>query len=101
MEELSDLTGAGDRQIFRLQQRAMGEALANQNTSGPRCIRVSDFLEKWKEPEFSLQFRPLTQFVDELGPEDKFRWRRLQLMQSALLRLGEECERVLSADEHA
>jgi hypothetical protein len=100
MKELSDLTGTGDRQIFRLQQRAMGETLAtSQETSGPRCMRVSDFLEKWKEPNFSPQFSPLTQFVDRLRPEDKFRWKRLQLMQSALQRLRRECEHLLRADE--
>jgi hypothetical protein len=50
MKELSDLTGEGDRQVFRLQQRAMGETLASQETLGPRCMRVSDFLANGKNP---------------------------------------------------
>jgi hypothetical protein len=100
MKELSDLTGNGDRQVFRLQQRAMGESLARQETSGPRCMRVSDFLNKWKEPDFNHGFSPLTQFVDELRPDDKYRWRRLQLMKNALQKLREECEHLLTANEH-
>ncbi len=98
MKELSDLTGEGDRQVFRLQQRAMGETLASQETLGPRCMRVSDFLAKWEEPEFRSRFSPLTQFIDGLRPEATFRWKRLELMQSALHRLRGECERLLGGD---
>jgi hypothetical protein len=96
LEELESLSGKGDRQVFRLQQRAMGEALASAEGLEPRCMRFSDFSEKWDEASFRQRFDPLTRFLDRLRKEDKHRWRRLELMKEALEKLRLECEGVLT-----
>lgn len=96
LKELDDVPAAGDRQVFRLQQRAMGEALASQEGSDPRCMRLSDFMEEWKDPDFRVRFDPLMHFLDQLEPKDERRWKRLELMKSALHELHQECAGLLA-----
>lgn len=47
-------TGAGDRQVFRLQQQAIGEAVMDPNAQPPRCLTYVDFLTKLKLGEGML-----------------------------------------------
>ena len=96
LKELSDLVG--DAQVFSLQQRLMGESMIVHDDVGLRCMRFSEFSEKWSEGEFSRQFDPLTRFLDKLKPENQHRWKRLTLMAEALKQLREECERLLMAE---
>jgi hypothetical protein len=75
----------------------MGETIANRETSPPRCMSVSAFLSKWKgDAEFRRQFDALVAFVDNLRPEDKYRWTRLQLMRGALESLRDESKSLLA-----
>jgi hypothetical protein len=68
LKELAGISGTGDRQVFGMQQRAMGERLAVADGLNTRCMRYSDFLEKWTDSAFRTQFDALTQFVDRLEP---------------------------------
>ena len=94
--ELKDLTESGDRQVFSLQQRALGEALFVPDGNELRCMRFSEFLEKWAEPAFKGLFNPLSRFIGELTPENTLRWKRLELMAQALEELRLECVRLLT-----
>jgi hypothetical protein len=96
LEELEKVSGAGDRQVFRLQQRAMGEALASPEAADPRCMRLSDFMEKWQDADFRKRFDPLSNFLEKLEKKDKLRWRRLELMKDALHTLRQECIALLT-----
>jgi hypothetical protein len=98
LRALEGLGGAGDRQVFGLQQRAMGEALAGPQDAAPRCMRYSEFVEKWGDPAFSRLFDPLVNFIDKLDKQNTLRWRRLELMNRALDSLRLECERLLVAE---
>jgi hypothetical protein len=95
LAELRGLSGAGDRQIFCLQQRGMGEMLALSDGVNLRCMRFSEFLQNWSEPEFRHRFEPLTRLLDGIGPTNAHRWKRLELMGIALERLHGECRRLL------
>jgi hypothetical protein len=93
---LKSLVKSGDRQVFKLQQRALGEALFVLDGSELRCMRFSEFLEKWTQPAFKPFFDPLSRFIDQLKPENTLRWKRLELMAQALEQLRLECERLLT-----
>jgi hypothetical protein len=94
LDELKKLHGEGDCQVFNLEQRALGEALIVKN-GDPRCMRFSEFADKWGDLEFRRRFDPLTRFIDCLDETHKFRWKRLELMAAALERLRSECDRLL------
>jgi hypothetical protein len=98
LKELQGLQGAGDRQVFGLQQQALGETLAVHDGTDLRCMRFSEFTDKWRETEFSRRFDPLTHFIDRLEPENQHRWKRLELMAEALGQMRLECERLLSIE---
>ena len=96
--ELKGILGVGDRQVFSLQQRALGETMAVQDGADLRCMRFSDFISKWREPEFNGLLDPLTRFIDRLEPANLQRWKRLELMAVALGQLHLECERLLTTE---
>lgn len=95
---LADVPGAGDRQIFALQQRSLGEVVAVSSNGESRCLTYSAFVEKRSDPTFALMLHPLTTFIDRLQPTDARRWRRLQLMAQALKELRTHCETLLQVD---
>jgi hypothetical protein len=95
LAELYDLEGEEDRQIFSLQQQALGEALIVRDGCKLRCMRYSEFLQEWPEEAFKHEFDVLVAFIDGLQPTDYHRWRRLELMDKALQELDDECRRLL------
>jgi hypothetical protein len=82
--------------VFSLQQQALGETLAVHDGTDLRCMRFSEFTDKWRETEFSRRFDPLTRFIDGLEPENLHRWKRLKLMLEALGQMRLECEHLLA-----
>lgn len=88
-----------DRQVFNLQQRAIGEAMIVGDGEEARCMRAAAFVAAWRDETFRATLAPLTQFLEGVSPETRFRWRRLELMTAALEALDEECVQRLSPAE--
>ncbi len=94
--ELQSLAKGGDRQVFSLQQRAMGEAVTVREGTEVRCMRYSEFLLKSTDPDFTRLLDPMTRFVDRLQPSNERRWKRLELMAKALEDLQQQCKLLLT-----
>jgi hypothetical protein len=90
-----------DRQVFRLQQRVIGELLILRDSHSPRCMSYSDFLEKLLEPSFERHLEPLRVFLEHVNPDDNCRWRRLEETRKALCNLMEYCEQILKLPEES
>ena len=90
-----------DRQVFRLQQRVIGELLILRDSHSPRCMSYSDFLEKLLEPSFERHLEPLRVFLEKVNPDDNCRWRRLEETRKALCTLMEYCEQILKLPEES
>jgi hypothetical protein len=87
--------GSGhDAQIFRLQQRAIGEMLAARRGNRRACRSYASFLAKLTDQDFRQAFDPVRRLVDKLQPEDR-RWKRLVHAHTALTELQTECNRLL------
>jgi hypothetical protein len=84
-----------DRQVFRLQQRVIGELLILRDSNIPRCMSYPEFLEKLKESSFERHFEPLRAFLENVSPGDNCRWIRLEETRKALHDLMEYCQQVL------
>ena len=93
---LAELSGTGDRQVFTLQQRALGEAMAVGIGDECRCIRYAEFLSKWNCSKFRETYEPLVRFIESLEPRHEHRWRRLEMMSEALEKLHDSCLRLLA-----
>ena len=93
---LKELPTVGDMQVFSLQQRALGEIMAIEHAKGWRCMRYSEFLSKWRDPDFRKNYDPLITFIESITPEHERRWQRLKIMYDALGELHTECDRLLS-----
>ena len=61
-----------------------------------RCMRYSEFLVKWPDPDFKRLLDPMTRFVDKLQPTNARRWKRLDLMAEALKNLQQKCKQLLT-----
>ena len=88
-----------DAQIFRLQQRAIGEMLATRRGNRRACRSYASFLSKLADQDFSRAFDPVRKLVDKLKPEDR-RWKRLVDTHAALVELQSECNRLLELPVH-
>ena len=97
LEELKSISGGGDLQVFRLQQRGIGEAFYVSDGTNLRAMRYTEFLEKWRDHEFQCRFKPLTRFLEGLEPSNKLPWQRLELMKGRLHDLQLECEQLFGA----
>ncbi len=65
-----------DTQVFRLQQRAIGELLIYQKEHRS-CLSYPAFLQKMNDEEFSQHLKPLKALFEGLTPKDECRWKRL------------------------
>lgn len=83
-----------DVQIFRLQQRAMGEMLATRRGDRRACRSYAYFLTKMTDTNFSGTFDSLHKLLDKVNAKER-RWRRLVDTHSALIELQGECSRLL------
>ncbi|MFK4502879.1 hypothetical protein ABIF86_007170 [Bradyrhizobium japonicum] len=97
LRETEEISHPGDIQVFRLQQRALGETLYVGDGTNLRAMRYSEFLEKWNDAKFKRRFDPLAHFLNKLEPKEKSRWKRLVLMREALQELQSTCEHLLSS----
>ncbi len=88
-----------DRQVFRLQQRVIGELLILRGSNSPRCMSYPEFLEKLKNPSFELHLEPLRALLENVSPDDTCRWTRLEETRKALCNLLEYCQQVLKLPE--
>jgi hypothetical protein len=94
LRELGDLPLAEDRQIFNLQQRAIGEAMTTGEGDAAHCIGYSMFMDKWKDESFKSKLAPLLEFLENLR-HDSIRGKRLGLMLTKVKELKQECRRIL------
>ena len=91
-----DLPARGDRQIFTLQQRALGELLIVQEPDAPRCMRFAEFMNKRPDPIFASGMEPIASFLDGLSPEQPRRWERLLRTMADLEALSGQCRHLLN-----
>lgn len=91
-----------DKQVFRLQQRAIGELLILPNGQRPQCMSYPDFLKQLEEVEtFKRHLEPLRVLLEKVNvnPRNNCRWERLVEMSKALSKLEKQCQKVLTLPE--
>ncbi len=90
-------TGAGDRQVFRLQQQAIGEAVSEPGAVPPRCLTYVDFVGQLERGERMLPrvLEPLRKLLIDLELEST-RAERLRGFNQALAALQAVLEERLS-----
>lgn len=77
----------GDRQVFHLEQRSMGDILLREDDRS-RCISYTDFLDRLSEGTFSAIFLPLQKLLQGLEPApNDCRWKRLDSVHKALAKV--------------
>jgi len=84
-----------DTQVFRLQQRAIGELLIIHENDRIGCLSYPNFLQKMNDPAFSSHLKPLRLLLEDLNQKDDCRWKRLEATQQALKVLKANCEELL------
>ena len=87
-----------DRQVFKLQQRAIGELLVVQSESGDNIASYREFLDRWMDPDdavFRRHIAPLEAFLQGIAPGNDLRWERMDELRSCLAEFGAACEQVL------
>jgi hypothetical protein len=84
-----------DKQVFALQQRAIGELLVDRDHEPPRLLTYRAFLDDLEsQPRVAELFEPLRSLLENLERGTK-RWRRLERTKKALDVLEGECRAVL------
>ncbi len=83
-----------DIQIFRLQQRAIGEAFIAEKDSGDLCVSYPRFLTRLKNSEDTVVLAPIFRLIESVRPHDR-RWIRLEAVHNCLAKLEEHCLNVL------
>lgn len=92
--------GARDSQVFRMQQRALGELMIVERSGEPACLRFPDFLGRSSDPDFAMHVEPVRELVESLTPADTDgRWQRLQHTLKALNSLSLVCRDILDLDQ--
>ena len=87
-----------DHQVFKLQQRAIGELLVVQSGSGDNIASYREFLDRWVNSDdavFKRHIAPLETFLQGIGPTADVRWERIQELSSRLAAFDDACEQVL------
>jgi hypothetical protein len=87
--------GPNDMQVFRMQQRALGELMIERENGKTRCLAYPEFILKMDNPEFSKYFNPLVALLDNLESNDG-RWNRLSATKDSLTELIIFCENVFN-----
>jgi len=88
-----------DRQVFRLQQRAIGELLVDRTGGAEQVLTYREFLDRWLDPadvKLKIHVAPLENFLADLRPEYDLRWRRLEGARNHLIDFRNTCNRVLN-----
>jgi hypothetical protein len=89
----------GDCQVFRLQQRAIGELTAVWDSEAPRCLTYPEFMANLADPVFAAHFEPLRALVIGIEPHADGRWVRLAHLRTELDNLAEVCRSLLVLPE--
>ncbi len=84
-----------DTQLFRLQQRAIGELLILRENDQRKCLSYPEFLLKLSDHNFNQHLKPLRSLLEDVDPQDDCRWKRLEATQQALIELKSRCEELL------
>lgn len=88
-----------DKQVFALQQRAIGELLVERDHETLRLLTYRACLDDLEsQPRVAELFEPLRSLLENLEPGTK-RWRRLERTKKALDALEGECRAVLRLRE--
>jgi hypothetical protein len=91
-----DYTCSGpDVQVFRLQQRALGELIIRRENDEDRSWTYPEFVDAMKKPEVSDHFASLRQLLEAIRPDDDCRWKRLIATNRALQELATVCRDLL------
>ncbi len=91
-----EYAGTGnDRQVLRLEQRAMGELLVAKSGERRACVGYVRF--ERRRAKYGATFEPLRRLLDNVKPGER-RYARLDAVLTALSALRTECERVLRVD---
>lgn len=91
-----------DFQIFRLQQRVIGELCMVIDVNQKRgVISYANFLKKLEDEDdsFKQNFSPLRNLLEDISPASECRWKRLLAMSIALEELESKCKKILKIDE--
>jgi|SRR5918992_1418006 hypothetical protein len=89
-----------DTQVFRLQQRSIGELMTIRNEDGSQqCMSYPDFLRELDDPQFSPHLVPLCPLLEDVKPSDDCRWKRSQATKEALKDLQDRCNKLLGVPE--
>jgi hypothetical protein len=62
-----------DQQIFTLQQRAIGEAMARGMEPNRKCLSYKEFLKLWNNQEYAGVLQPLRCLVEDVNVEKEAR----------------------------
>lgn len=87
-----------DFQVFRLQQRVIGELFVVLDVRDKRhVISYADFLEKLKDKDnsFNQHLIPLRNLLEDVSPESDCRWQRILTTRKALDKLESRCIEIL------
>lgn len=90
-----------DRQVFKLQQRAIGELLVESSTTSEKMMTYREFLDKWLDEDnipFRRHLKPIESFLEDVSPGTDVRWTRLRDLSNLLKSFSTECEQVLQSD---
>lgn len=88
-----------DRQVFRLQQRAMGELLLDRSGAGEQILGYRSFLDQWFDADnqkLKRHLAPMEAFLKDIEPTGDLRWARLSAMREELRRFRAICKSVLN-----
>lgn len=100
LRELKGLPGVeADRQIFTLEQRALGEVLAVAQDDAARCMGYAAFLDRWDDPAFQARLAPMIALLDGLTPDHQHRWQRLRLFATGLDDISAQCRQLLDLSD--
>ena len=83
-----------DKQVFKLQQRAIGEALVIRHESKENIMTYKEFIDRWQDKS-SVYYEPLEDFLRDLKKDNDLRWNRLIDMRVELKNFEKLCNNVL------
>lgn len=89
-----------DFQVFRLQQRAIGELLLTRLPSGEQVMTYREFFDKWSantDEEFLRHIKPIVQFLNAIKNSGDLRWTRLDRLVSDLDEFSTLCNALLQS----
>lgn len=84
-----------DTQVFRLQQRAIGELMIVREAQRKRCLSYPEFIEKLNSADFELHLKSLKALLQDLDRKFDCKWKRINATHKALGKLRDHCEELL------